>query len=95
MRHVFVADEGRIADVYGGDSERRRPFIADGGAGRGGDKAQEAIEKARKDAREESAGSGGEGAGRRTAAAHGGDACSALKNFIVIMAKLQRLCSCR
>jgi hypothetical protein len=45
-----MESKGRIACGCGGDSERRRPFIAD--VGTGGEKAQEVVEKAREDARE-------------------------------------------
>jgi hypothetical protein len=36
----------------GSDGERRRPFIAGGSLGRGGEEAREAVEKAREQARE-------------------------------------------
>jgi hypothetical protein len=44
--------ERRIVGVYGGDSERRRPFIAGGDTGRGEEKAREAVEKEWEDVRE-------------------------------------------
>jgi hypothetical protein len=47
-----VEAEGWVAGGCGGDSERRRPSITGGDAGRGGEKAREEVEKAHEPARE-------------------------------------------
>jgi hypothetical protein len=46
MMHPFMKAEGRIAGGFVADSERRRPFIGNDSARRGGEKAQKPVEKA-------------------------------------------------
>jgi hypothetical protein len=43
--HVLVEVERRTVGGCAGDSERRRPFIAGSGAGRGVEKSRQAVKK--------------------------------------------------